>query len=316
LEGVNNVANCKAAPTISPAPTPLYKEIKYVGNPCSEAFPLTGKCTECTGDCDDDSDCEGDLLCYQRDGDEDVPGCVWGDNSALHKADDSDYCKSFAYIGKNDYFLYVLHCLISNMFYFILGYSPDAPEGVVSYKGECDSSNLCGRCSGDCDSDRGCEDGLECFQRDDFEAVPGCTGEGGLYDKSGSDVCYSISPVAAPIAAPVAAPVASPTSTTCEDSTLRFRVLYNGNKISRDCGWVAKKSTKLRCAADGVPSHCPVACGTSCSPCIDASNRFRLTYDGKKISRDCSWVAKRSTKLRCAADGVTDTCRLTCGACS
>jgi hypothetical protein len=124
-------------------------------------------------------------------------------------------------------------------------------------------------------------------------------------------------PVKAPTKAPTKAPVKAPTptSSSCEDSTLRFKVVYNGNKISRGCDWVAKRSTKLRCAADGVPSHCPVACGTSCSPCIDASNRFRVTYNGNKISRDCDWVAKRSTKLRCAADGVTDTCRLTCGAC-
>jgi hypothetical protein len=125
------------------------------------------------------------------------------------------------------------------------------------------------------------------------------------------------SPVKAPVESPVESPVEAPTptSSTCKDSTLRFKLVYNGKKISRDCGWVAKKSTNQRCAADGVPSHCPDTCGTSCSPCIDASNRFRLTYNGKKISRDCGWVAKKSTNQRCAAGGVTDTCRFTCGAC-
>ena len=29
----------------------------------------------CEGDCDYDSDCKGDLKCFQRDGDESVPGC-------------------------------------------------------------------------------------------------------------------------------------------------------------------------------------------------------------------------------------------------
>jgi len=45
----------------------------YAGNNNSpvEAFPLG----ECEGDCDSDSDCEGSLSCFQRDGDEQVPGC-------------------------------------------------------------------------------------------------------------------------------------------------------------------------------------------------------------------------------------------------
>jgi hypothetical protein len=31
---------------------------------------------ECQGDCDDDDECAGDLICFQRDGTEVVPGCV------------------------------------------------------------------------------------------------------------------------------------------------------------------------------------------------------------------------------------------------
>ena len=33
---------------------------------------------ECTGDCDDDSDCEGDLICFQRDAFGYVPSCAGG----------------------------------------------------------------------------------------------------------------------------------------------------------------------------------------------------------------------------------------------
>ncbi|CAJ1960342.1 unnamed protein product [Cylindrotheca closterium] len=42
-------------------------------------------------------------------------------------------------------------------------------------------------CQGDCDSDLDCEDGLECFQRDEFESVPGCSC--GEIDPSRSDYC-------------------------------------------------------------------------------------------------------------------------------
>ena len=41
------------------------------------------------------------------------------------------------------------------------------------------------QCAGDCDEDADCGDGLYCFQRDKYTAVPGCNGEG----KSGWDYC-------------------------------------------------------------------------------------------------------------------------------
>ena len=94
LNGVNSVS-CDVIPTISPAPTPEYKVAHYAGNPCGESYPETGLCPECSGDCDDDSDCEGDLICFQRYyGNEDVPGCVWGeDNGVALKASDEDFCE-------------------------------------------------------------------------------------------------------------------------------------------------------------------------------------------------------------------------------
>lgn len=35
----------------------------------------THTCRKCQGDCDDDSQCEGSLRCFQRNGLEKVPGC-------------------------------------------------------------------------------------------------------------------------------------------------------------------------------------------------------------------------------------------------
>ena len=43
-----------------------------------------------------------------------------------------------------------------------------------------------GLCEGDCDHDNQCEDGLECYQRNNYVTVPGC-GDGGKHDY---DYCY------------------------------------------------------------------------------------------------------------------------------
>ena len=44
------------------------------------------------GDCDDDTDCAGDLKCFNRDNGEDVPGCVG--NTEKHARTRRDYCYS------------------------------------------------------------------------------------------------------------------------------------------------------------------------------------------------------------------------------
>jgi len=40
------------------------------------------------------------------------------------------------------------------------------------------NNGSCNACEGDCDSDAGCAGDLVCFLRDDFESVPGCSGNG------------------------------------------------------------------------------------------------------------------------------------------
>ena len=59
------------------------KTVGNNGNPKS-AFPLS----LCEGDCDSDADCDGDLVCFKRDGGEAVPGCSGG-TEALGP---SDFC--------------------------------------------------------------------------------------------------------------------------------------------------------------------------------------------------------------------------------
>ena len=67
----------------------------FVGNPCT-SFSDGGYCKECTGDCDRDEDCAGDLRCAQRSsfsGLEDVPGCSWAEGSDSIRFDNDDYCE-------------------------------------------------------------------------------------------------------------------------------------------------------------------------------------------------------------------------------
>ncbi len=50
--------------------------------------------------------------------------------------------------------------------------------------------------------------------------------------------------------------------------------------------------------------------------CDDSLLRLKLYYDGGKISRDCSWVARKDTKSRCKIEGISAACPSTCGTCS
>jgi hypothetical protein len=94
----------------------------------------------CQGDCDHDSDCAGDLKCFQRDGTIPVPGCL-GTGTA-----DWDYCYDSSQL--------------------------DSSPGVDG------QANMQQMCQGDCDHDSDCAGDLKCFQRDGTTPVPGCLGTG------------------------------------------------------------------------------------------------------------------------------------------
>jgi len=120
---------------------------------------------ECAGDCDDDNDCYGDLVCFHREKDEKtpVPGCVGGENDSTK----TDYCvfSPFVsdYIGRYDSLWGADDLYISTLFPLT-------------------------ECQGDCDEDSDCRfDFLVCFQRDAYEAVPGC--DDGDQDGSKTDYC-------------------------------------------------------------------------------------------------------------------------------
>jgi hypothetical protein len=170
----------------------------------ADKFPLD----KCEGDCDYDSECEGDLRCYQRDAYEPVPGCS-GKGS-----EGSDYC--YARIGlcqnhctEDWYCEYGLVCYdpsLSTTPDVVPGcaFTGEGPEIGTNYCVEPEKGALVlvgdedvpidkfplGLCEGECDNDDDCDGDLKCFQRDDFSPIPGCTGLG----SEGSDYCYAKPP--------------------------------------------------------------------------------------------------------------------------
>ena len=121
-------------------------QVNKGGTPAS--LPLQ----ECQSDCDNDSECVGDLRCFQRDFGEDVPGCQ-RDNSIPIT---SDVCFDPT---KNNVMRKV---------------SSDNPRGSKK------------RCEYDCDSDNHCIGMLQCHQRSSGELTPGCYGI--VHDTY--DICY------------------------------------------------------------------------------------------------------------------------------
>ncbi|GFH44862.1 hypothetical protein CTEN210_01336 [Chaetoceros tenuissimus] len=142
-------------------------KIKYVGECTSQH-----QCRLCQGDCDDDDDCEGNLVCVQRDNYEPVLGCN-GDGLNDDKRAKDICAEAVPFPSSTP----------------SVSSAPSLTESVITFNGDCSSSEPCAECFGDCDNDRECEGNLVCAQRNSFEEVPGCRGEGGTTDIEGKDVC-------------------------------------------------------------------------------------------------------------------------------
>lgn len=110
-------------------------------------------------------------------------------------------------------------------------------------------------------------------------------------------------------AMPSGAPTPAPSNILpCHDSALRFKVNNGDELINRSCSWV--KASPDRCSLTGVPSMCPLTCGT-CNNCVDSSLTFKLNQeDGSNVS--CDWVGEDALS-RCSIEGVSRSCRNTCG---
>ena len=71
-------------------PESLLPEIQQKENPCTDHYG-EGKCELCSGDCNSDDDCKDDLVCFQRNSGQDVPGCSWG--AGRESTNNWDFCK-------------------------------------------------------------------------------------------------------------------------------------------------------------------------------------------------------------------------------
>jgi hypothetical protein len=237
-----------SAPTVTARPSliplPLKKLQDFGGDPPADKFPLQ----LCQGDCDVHEDCALGLICFQRDENTAVPGCVGGETD-IQK---TDYCILDPY-GSG----YVIApteqptgapatpapvqptktpsnaptpgptkkpsqtpTFEPTIMQVPSPYPSYNPRPVGSPK---NLANLgwspptpLGECEGDCDDDSECAPGLICFERDEkFIAVPGC--DGGEDDGSLTDYCiYMPSPTTEPADNPVPDPTTPPTESPTE----------------------------------------------------------------------------------------------------
>ncbi len=131
---------------ITPAPTEAFSESPSygLGNLAlfGEDLNPSGILGRCEGNCNSDEDCSGDLVCYERNGYQPVPGCMGGSDGVQH----------FNY------------CIVP----FPDLVDVENPDPLVKLA----------KCHGECSSDDDCKDGLVCYDRKGYQQVPGCNGTG------------------------------------------------------------------------------------------------------------------------------------------
>jgi hypothetical protein len=137
-------------PTISVTFSDKSLPLKSKTRDCS----TSKKCSNCEGHCQNDSECQGELVCFRKGGrGRVVPGCIGMDKS------NTDWCTL-----------------------------PNATRTVslVPKTRECSESRPCGRCEGHCQSKKECQGSLVCFQNGGRgKYIPGCSG----FDESNTDWC-------------------------------------------------------------------------------------------------------------------------------
>ena len=153
------------SPTSAPMPSPKPGPNGDPKLKWSTTFPLG----LCEGDCDSNKDCQNGLVCFQRNGGEEVPGCVGGRDNASS----TDFCiKDPRSTPKPTPAPIPVPTMAPNGSTNKLKWSVNFPLGL---------------CEGDCDTNKDCRDGLKCFQRNGGDDVPGCNG--GKDNASGTDFC-------------------------------------------------------------------------------------------------------------------------------
>ena len=121
------------------------------------------------------------------------------------------------------------------------------------------------------------------------------------------------SPSAAPVliaSAPIAVPDSSPLP-KCQDIAKSFE--YNNGK-SKNCKFVSKKNTELRCNRKSALANCPVTCGDDACQCYNTAEPFKLWESGTNRNW-CTWAESWNTDKRCRKNKVRANCPVTCGVC-
>ena len=101
---------------------------------------------------------------------------------------------------------------------------------------------------------------------------------------------------------------------------------YNGDPLGTSGANAAQQINDVRVEVAGFyphggagtpsPTPGPPTPTTTNNDCVDFGNRIRFDIgNGSKISRSCEWAGNKSTTQRCAYDGVSEACPLTCGTC-
>jgi len=182
------VPGCSGVPTdsVDYCVKPEENQLVLMGNngSPSNAFPLQA----CQGDCDNDSDCAGSLKCFQRDGREEVPGCI---GKGQRK---SDYCYDDSAPDTPAPTATPVTSSPTEAPVTPVTSSPtaspisDTTLFIAGDNGTPSNAFPLGKCEGDCDGDSDCSGNLKCFERSGTEAVPGCEGSG----VSAKDYCFEV----------------------------------------------------------------------------------------------------------------------------
>jgi hypothetical protein len=166
-----------ATPTPMPTPSPvetldLPDLQSFGGDPPGSRFPLG----RCQGDCDNNGDCAGNMICHQRGANEAVPGCFGGEADGSR----TDYCINPINTAPTTPRPTPAPTVSPTN-------APTTPmPDLQSFGGSPPAERFpLGLCEGDCDVDGDCADGLVCFERGPNDEVPGCAGN----DASDTDYC-------------------------------------------------------------------------------------------------------------------------------
>jgi surface protein len=136
---------------------------------------LFGDLGICEGDCDSDSHCAGNLICFQRGSNEPVPGCSGTFTSGW------DVCVKPTPSAMNIPYATSYHGSAETLRFDNNG---NTCSGTAN---GCSLHNI-PRCRADCDSDSQCADGMFCHQKGSKVWTPGCSGSSSA--PSDYDYCY------------------------------------------------------------------------------------------------------------------------------